>query len=107
MSTPFPVVTVTKGPSESPTYLCDFTVFPEMYGGTLGSPTKSAPVGITVSDPVVTTARDQNVDTGKGLWVRISGGTANNDYTVSVFGTITDANGNTSVREYRVVVQVR
>lgn len=108
MPAAFPAPSKIKGPSEIRTYLFDFSNFPEVAGGgTLSFPTAPAVAGLTFGTATITTADDDDVDAGKGVWLRVSGGTADTDYTIAVRVTVTDVNGNTSAPEVRLNLKVR
>ena len=106
----FPTITVVRSANEEITYTLDFRVFPEVSddGGVLSSPTVSAPAGITVGTPTVSTTIIDGIPIGQAILLPVSGGTASppTDYTIECYATITSSLG-TSKRAYKVQVEVR
>lgn len=99
----FPVHTKPKAPNEAVDYVFDFSGFPEFAAGeTLASAATPTVSGLTIGTPAVTSAIVDGVPAGKGIQVRVSGGTANTEYTVACRGTFSGG----SIREIRLKLEV-
>jgi len=99
----FPVHTKPKDTGEAVDYTFDFSGFPEFAAGeTLASASVPAVSGLTIGSPAVIAAITDGVPIGKGVQVRISGGTANTEYTVVCRGTFSGG----SIRTIRLKLEV-
>lgn len=88
---PLTPYTVTKDESDDRFFLADFSGFPEVRAGrTVSSCTISGGSGLTIGTPAVLTAEEDGIAAGKGVSVRISGGTAGTTYTFEFRGTLSN-----------------
>lgn len=107
MQEPIAKDTYPKDSSEVIDYQFDYSNFPEIQGGDTitGTPVvpASIPAGLIIGTPAVTVAAFDGVAAGKGVKVRISGGTAGTTYEIECQATF--ASGALRVVKGRIVVE--
>lgn len=92
-----PVTTIQKYTGEFRAFCFDFSNAPEVVAGeTLSSPTVTvSPSGPTIGSPSVLSSAFDDVASGKGIKVTVSGGTAGTTYTLTC--TVTTSGGATLI----------